>query len=207
MSFVNSKSRSGFSLIETTVATVLVSISLVASLNTMAFVLTTTSRDAESQRSNQIAQFLLAEITSRPFADPVNATGSLGLEAGETSLRSAWDDCDDYHGWNTSTINDLNGSPVANANGWSCSVSVNYCSPNNPNVGSGSATTLKRINLSLVSPSSRSFTFSSLRCASGTLLKTQAAGTTVLANTEISLTKAGKSLVTSTRLQNQQEPN
>ena len=197
----------GFSLIETTVATLLVSISLVASLNTMAFVLTTTSRDAEAQRANQIAQFLLAEITSRPFADPVNATGTLGTESGEGSQRSTWDDCDDYHGWSTTTINDLDGVPLATATGWSCAVSVNYCSPTNPNVLSLSSTTLKRVNVTLTSPSSHSFSYSSLRCAAGTLLAAQAAGTDVLANVDIVLTKSGKSLVTSTRLQNQQEPN
>lgn len=201
------KLDSGFSLIETTVATLLVSLSLVASLNTMAFVLTTTSRDAEAQRSNQIAQFLLAEITSRPFADPINATGTLGTEVGEGSVRAAWDDCDDYQGWSTSSITNLNNAPLANAIGWSCTVSVNYCNPNNPNVLSLSSTTLKRINLTLTSPSSRSFTYSSLRCAAGTLLAAQKAGSNVLANAEIVLTKDGKSLVTSTRLQNQQEPN
>ncbi len=196
-----------FSMIETTVATLLVSISLVASLNTMAFVLTTTSRDAEAQRANQIAQFLLAEITSRPFADPVNDTGSLGTESGDGSLRTNWDDCDDYHGWSTTTITDLDGVPLATATGWSCAVSVNFCSPTNPNALSLSATTLKRVNLSLTSPSSHTFTYSSLRCTAGTLLAAQPAGTEVLANVDILLTKSGKSLVTSTRVQNQQEPN
>lgn len=196
-----------FSLIETTVATLLVSISLVASLNTMAFVLTTTSRDAEAQRANQIAQFLLAQITSRPFADPENATGTLGTESGDGSLRTTWDDCDDYHGWSTTTITDLGNVPLATAVGWSCAVSANYCSPTNPNTLSLGATTLKRVNLTLTSPSSRSFTYSSLRCAAGTLLAAQPTGTDVLANVDMVLTQNGKSLVTSTRVQNQQEPN
>ncbi len=202
----HSKSRGGISLIETTVATLLVSITLVTSLNTLAFVLTTTSRDAEAQRANQIAQFLLAEITSRPFEDPTNATGTLGIEAGE-SIRATWDDCDDYHGWNTSSINNLDGLPLANAAGWVSSVNVNYCSPLNPNSISASQTTLKRIDLSLVSPSAKMFSFSSLRSAAGVLQKPQATGTSVLANVEVSMTSGIKSLTTNARLQNQQEPN
>ncbi len=197
--------RRGLSLIETTVATLLVSISLVASLNTMAFVLTTTSRDAHSQQASQLAQFLLTEIVSRPFADADNATGALGIETDETSVRATWDDCDDYHGWNSAIISNLDGVALANSLGWSCAVSVDYCTPPDPNVVSVSPTSLKRINLTLVSPSAQTYSYTTLRCAEGMLLATQMTNTNVLANAEFSLTANGKSIVSAARVQNQQE--
>lgn len=196
--------RCGLSLIETTVATVLVSITLVTSLNTLAFVLQATNRNAQAQRATLIAQFLLAEITSRPFEDPANASTALGIESDESG-RSTWDDCDDYQGWSTNSIGTLDGVPLEYAAGWSCSCSVGYCMPANPNMLSTSQTTLKRVDLQLVSPAARTFSFSSLRSANGALLEAQSTGTSVLANVEVSLSSEGKSLSANTRLQNQQE--
>ncbi len=197
----------GVSLLETAVATLLVSITLVVSLNTLAFVTQTTLRDAEAQRSTQIAQVLLSEISSKPFADSVNATTALGRESGEPATRAAWDDCDDYKSWSTTAIATVAGQSLGGATGWQAQVDVVYCDPSNPNATVTGPTQLKRINLALTSPSGRSFTYTTLRCANGVLLTAQATGTNVLTSVDISLQGAGAPSTTNTRFHNQQEPN
>ena len=71
----------GFSLLETIAATVLVTLTLVTSLNSMAFLLKTTHHQSHAQQATTIAQILLAEIMAQPFADAVNSSASLGNEA------------------------------------------------------------------------------------------------------------------------------
>ena len=197
----------GFSLLETAVATLLVSITLVVSLNTLAFVTQTTLLDAEAQRSTQIAQVLLSEISSQPFADPVNATSALGRESGEPTTRALWDDCDDYKSWSTSAITTPSGQPLSGTAGWQSQVNVVYCDPSSPTVKATVPTQLKRITLALTSPTGQVFTFASLRCANGVLLTAQPTGTNVLTSVDVSMQSVGAPSTTSTRFHNQQEPN
>lgn len=205
--YPSQSTRQGLSMLETTLATVLVSLTLVASLNSLAFVLTTTGRDAQTLQASQIAQTVLAEIASRPFLDPTNTSTSIGLDAGETSDRATWDDCDDYHNWSTSTIDDRYGQVLPGASGWGLQVQVHYCDPSNPVIKAGSSSGFKCIELVLVSPSARQFKYYALRAERGVLTSQQAAGSSVLAAVDLSLQVEGKSSTTSTRLHNQQEPN
>lgn len=208
MSYSPSRStRLGLSLLETTLATVLVSLTLVASLNSLAFVLTTTGRTAQRLQASQIAQTILAEIASRPFLDPTNTSTSIGLDAGETSNRATWDDCDDYHNWSVTTITDHNGQVLPGASGWSLRVKVSYGEPSNPLKNASSSSRFKCIELTLTSPSARQYKYYALRAERGVLTGQQATGSSVLAAVDLSLQAQGKSSSTSTRLHNQQEPN
>ncbi len=200
-------SRQGLSLLETTLATVLVSLTLVASLNSLAFVLTTTGRDAQTLQASQIAQTVLAEIASRPFRDPTETSTSIGLDAGETSDRATWDDCDDYHNWSMSTITDRDGQVLPGAGGWTVQVKVTHGDPSNPVIELGGSSGFKCIEVVLISPSARQFKFYALRAERGVLTGQQAAGSSVLAAVDLSLQVEGKSSTTSTRLHNQQESN
>lgn len=202
----NPSTRQGLSLLETTLATLLVSMTLVASLNSLAFVLTTTGRDAQTLQASQIAQAVFAEIASRPFFDPTNTSASIGPDAGESSERATWDDCDDYHNWSTAAITDCYGHVLPGSNGWTLQVKVIYVEPSNVVNQVGSSSGFKRIELVLISPSARQFKYYALRAQRGVLTSQQAAGSNVLAAVDLSLQSEGKLTTTSTRLHNQQEP-
>jgi hypothetical protein len=200
--------RTAFGLVETTVATVLVAITLVASLNSLAFVLKTTRHQAHTYRASLLAQTLLAEIISQPFEDNENATGVIGLENDELATqRPQWDDCDDYHGWSSSSLVHRDGQPWLDASGWSVLVSVTYVNVNDPSLISQSSTTLKRIGLTLTSPSAQTFLFDTLRSAHGALLEPQYAGTEALADVTIVARGPQHSYISGTRMHNQQESN
>lgn len=204
---VRMKNRSGFTLLETTVATVLVAITLVASLNSLAFVLKTTSHEAHFERATHIAQVLIAEVSSQPFADTVNSTASIGLETDEIGFpRVLWDDCDDYHGWSTTSITDRDGNALARANDWSAAISVSYAMPSSPAATSAAVSPLKKIQLLLTAPSGQNFVFETLRAQAGVLHAPQAVGSSILSSVDVQLQASGKSLSLGTRLQNQQEP-
>lgn len=205
--YQNQAARQGLSLLETTLATVLVSLTLVASLNSLAFVLNTTGRDAQTLQASQIAQSVLAEIASRPFLDPTTTSTSIGLDAGETSERATWDDCDDYHNWSTTTITDRNGQVLPGASGWTLQVNVTYGDPSEPLRKVSSSSRFKCIELVLNSPSARQFKYYALRAERGVLTSQQAAGSSVLAAVDVAFQATEKSSTTSTRLHNQQEAN
>ncbi len=199
--------RPGLSLLETTLATVLVSLTLVGSLNSLAFVLNTTGRNAQTLQAAQIAQRLMAEIACRPFLDPDNSSNSIGLDSGETANRATWDDCDDYHNWSTTTITDRSGLALPGAAGWKLQVKVFYGEPADPLKKVSSSSRFKCVELVLTSPTARQFTYYALRAERGVLTSQQVAGSSVLAAVDLSLQAEGRSSATSTRLHNQQEPN
>lgn len=200
--------RCGFSLLETVAATVIVSISLIASMRTLAFVVSATGREANSERATEIAQLILTEITSKPFEDPDLPTVIIGVEIDELLWPpKQWDDCDDYDRWSTSSITDASDTVLPLAVGWSASIRVRYVDEVDPSVSSLIATQLKKISLTLNSPNSQQFSFSALRCNKGVLLHAQAAGSLVLAGAEILVDAAGQSSAAATRIHNQQESN
>src|ERR1700753_4295784 len=96
------KSRRGMSLIEVVAATMIVSLMAVATLNGLG----AATKSAESIGNRAIAvglaDELMSEIIQQPYSDP-DGSNFFGHEAGEaTSPRSAFDDVDDYNGWNGS---------------------------------------------------------------------------------------------------------
>ena len=195
--------RLGFSTIETVMATALVGLLLVVSLNSAAFVVEATDRESEYEQASQIASILLSEIQAMPFQDPTDGSATLGLETDETSLpRADWDDCDDYNGWSSSAITTLAGPAVDEAAGWAVSVSVAFCLESDPTTTSLSETQLKQIELQLTSPSSRTFIMYGLRSATGPLLDAQSPATKVLNYATITSDRG----TTAVRIQNQQEP-
>ncbi|QDV21737.1 hypothetical protein Q31a_00160 [Aureliella helgolandensis] len=197
--------RAGSSLIEVTIATLLVSISLVASLNSMAMVVQSVHHGSDAQQAAMLAQLFLSEISSLPFEDTVNAEATLGRETGESSTRSTWDDCDDYQGWTSSDLTMLDGQPISNASGWSATVTVNYCNEANPSLSSGTPTLLKRIALQLDSPGGTPFAFETLRYANGTLSASEATASTLLSSVDFELKSDAGAWFGSTRIHNQQE--
>lgn len=194
----------GFSSLETVISTVLVSITLVASMNSLAFVIKTIAKDSEAERASHIAHAWLSQIASLPFRDPVDSTEALGLEAGESPLaRAEWDDCDDYDAWSVTQLPALPGTESA-VIGWGAQVQVNYCDLDEPESITSSATPLKRIMLRLTAPSGREFIFFSLRGEAGVLQVRTSAPQDLLTHVELHIRTEQRSYSTGARLHNQQ---
>ncbi|MBN8602719.1 MAG: hypothetical protein J0M26_16910 [Planctomycetes bacterium] len=118
--------RSAFNMLETVVSITLVSLLLVGSLNTLAFSTATTARDLDGLRALGLAEQLFSEISALNYTDPIETTTTFGREPGETSttVRTDWDDVDDYNGLKESTLRYRDGTAIPGVTGWSRQVTV-----------------------------------------------------------------------------------
>ena len=137
--------RRGFSLVEAVISVILVSVLLVASVNTVG-----ASRAGQSVTSNRswgstLAQALMSEILQQSYADPglgeakmfsfdpgvdPSPMPKLGPEAGEANgTRTLFDDVDDYQGWSASPPQARNGEAILGLDGWRRTVSVTLANP------------------------------------------------------------------------------
>ena len=153
--------RRGWSMIETTAATAIVSILLVGSLQTVAQSLQFRLAQEEGLVADCLSEALFIELSGLSFIDPTEATSQLGREPSETSstVRSGWDDVDDYHGLNETTILDRNGTTIPNTTGWKRGVNVEIINPTTLAVDTNIATPLRRIRILMTSPSGKSYRF------------------------------------------------
>lgn len=148
-------------MMETTVSISLVSILLVGSLQTLTFTTQHSNRDLENLRALGLAEQLLAEIVPLNYIDPVESTTALGREASETSttIRSAWDDIDDYNGFKESTLRYRDGTAIPNATGWVRSVTVTSLVPSTLATTTSLNSTLRLVTISLERTGGRSYTY------------------------------------------------
>lgn len=138
--------RRAFTLIEIIVAMAVMSLMLVAALNTVAAARTGQYKAEELNRAQLLAQRLMGEILQQASTDPAGGLGSFGPGGSEvTGNRSLFNDVDDYHNWQASPPQDKNGSAVAWATNYEESVNVVWVSPADLSQASGSETGVKRI--------------------------------------------------------------
>lgn len=128
--------RAGFTLVEAAISIVLVSVLLVAALNTVAAAKLGQQQTAERGRAHLLAQELMSEIMRQDYADPEDVgridlrdpmlpTSAMGVDSGEsTTNRLSFDDVDDYDGWNASPPQNKDGSLIPNLAGWRRLVTV-----------------------------------------------------------------------------------
>ncbi len=142
MSNVSVKTRkvrvrgAGFTLVEAAISIVLVSVLLVAALNTVASAKLGKQKTVERGRAHLLAQELMSEIMHQNYADPEDVgkidlrdpsltTSAIGLDSGESgSNRSGYDDVDDYNGWTADPPQNKDGSVITNLTGWKRIVAV-----------------------------------------------------------------------------------
>lgn len=161
--------RAGLTLAEIAVAAALVGVLMVATLDGAGAVFR--SRHVARQRvgGDRLAWDLMSEIMQAPYEDPVTS-GGFGLEAGESGgTRAAWDDVDDYDGYTDSPPEDRAGEAIPDASGWSRSVSVARARVGNPMADDVSDSGLKRVTVTVTSPTGEQFSFSTLRARAGLL--------------------------------------
>lgn len=110
--------RRGFTLAESLIASVVLSIAVVAITGTLTATYQSVSTSAGTSEAVAMAQQLIEEIAAKPFAVPVGFTDNPGWPSGVTD-RSTYDSLDDYDGYTdtSSAIKKLDGATVAAGSG------------------------------------------------------------------------------------------
>jgi len=141
----NSRRQAGFTLIEAALSTAVVAIMFVTALNTVGAARMAQQRAALIGEGRMFAESLMAEICLQAYQEP-GTTWVFGRETGESdTVRTAYDDVDDYHGWTETTLTAKDGSPLPNAVGWSRTVTVEWVDPTLPKQVKATESGAKRI--------------------------------------------------------------
>jgi Tfp pilus assembly protein PilV len=93
---------SGFTLAEALLAVVVLMVAVAGIMGPISASYSQTRTVKQTTTAISMAQQLLDEILSKPFVDPSDLSTALGPEANELG-RAAFDNIDDYHGYNDST--------------------------------------------------------------------------------------------------------
>jgi len=140
--------RGAVSLAEVLVSMLIVSGLLVSALNTLGGANAARMQNVDRMRGHMLAEQLMTEIIMQPYEDP-DTTPTFGLEANENTMpRTSYDDVDDYRGYNATSTQRKDGTPVLGFTGWTRKVAVDWVDPANPDVVSAVATDVKRITVS-----------------------------------------------------------
>jgi prepilin-type N-terminal cleavage/methylation domain-containing protein len=139
--------RRGFSLVECTLALVIVAGLTAATISGVGAVARTRQIAADRARGYGLAKSLLDEMLSRAFVRPAAPSSTtLGPDSGESqSDRRTLDDIDDYDGLSESPPVDMAGTPVAGFTGWRRVTEVKYVTPGDLTSTTASPTRRKRI--------------------------------------------------------------
>lgn len=124
--------RRALSLFEVVASTMIVGMMAVAALNALGAATKSSQSISDRALALGLADELMAEIQLKSYSDP-NSTPVFGPETGETAgPRSAFDDVDDYNGWNKSPPQYRDGSTMPDRTNWRHKVQVAYVQPANP---------------------------------------------------------------------------
>lgn len=134
-------------LVESTLAVVIVGSILVVALNAVGGAVTGRRNVADHAIAQHLAVALMTEILQQSYADP-DQTPIFGIESGETSVignRTAFDDVDDYHNWTETPPQRKSGEIYNDRTGWRRTVRVQYVSKTDLTALAGSDQGFKRI--------------------------------------------------------------
>lgn len=171
--------RRAFTLLEATVSLVIVGIMMTAAMSVAGQAARTRLAQEEAVRGECLARQLLSEINTKLYQQPNAVTLLLGPELLET--RTTYNDVDDFNGWFESPPQYANGSAIPGYTGWSRAVKVDWVTLNGllqPPGGFATSLTetgLKRITVTVTSPSGKVTTMVGLRGKYGPYDKSQTA--------------------------------
>ncbi len=165
--------RRGFTIIEVTVAMLIVAGLLVAALETVGSTASGRRTLAQRAAAAALAQDLLNEIRTRRYEGSADTSGVLGPTTAESGLnrRSAFDDVDDYNGWSESPPVSDSGVALSGFSGWTRSVRVRYANPSSPDTDSVTDQRVKRIEVTVTPRGGVPMTFTALRTKDGDLAR------------------------------------
>jgi hypothetical protein len=99
----------------------------------------------------RLADDLMSEILALPYSDP-NDTPSFGPEGIESAgPRTAFDDVDDYDGWDQQPPQFRDGTTIPERDNWRRQVTIQYVRTDNPDLGTAgnSDAGVKRIHVTI----------------------------------------------------------
>jgi hypothetical protein len=136
-------------LIEVVISTLLVGLVVTGALHSVGAVVRGRMHAGDAGKAEHLAAQLMAEILPKAYRDP-DGLALFGLELGENpSVRTQWDDVDDYHLLSSSPPKDANGTPLLESSGWERSVVVEWVNPQNPALPSLTGQGVKRITVTV----------------------------------------------------------
>lgn len=140
-----------FTMVESTISILIVGTMMVAALEAVAGARAAEQDMRITSRGRMFAEDLMSEIIRKPYQDPDDATLVFGREASElgSTLRSGYDDVDDYHKLEEAPPVAADGTDLESADGYRRIVSVRYARANNVQQDSLTATGIKRIHVSV----------------------------------------------------------
>ncbi len=156
------KTRRGFTLVESMIASVVLAAAVVG----IASLLTASAHQAMSHEETAMAtalgRQLLEEIAAKPMMDPDDYTMTPGPESGEMG-RADFDNVDDYHGLSETgdSISLLGGGVLGvTSGGYTRAVTVEYRA--SPNGAAGEGDDFALVTVRVTTPSKKTFTLSRL---------------------------------------------
>lgn len=142
-------SRAGLTIAEVVVCTLLVSLLMLGSLESLGQLVHSRQVSSQRARAQQLAVQLLVECVDKHYEEP-GGSPALGLDAGENSgNRLPLDDVDDYHLWSATPPQGPDGAALPNLSGWRRDVTVEWVELNDPSTVAGSDQGLKRITVAV----------------------------------------------------------
>ncbi len=139
----------GFSMVEAVFCVVLVGGLVVVSLDALGASKMAQRNLGVRAIGQLLASSLMSEIMNQSYQDP-NELPLFGVELSENStLRSSFDDVDDYSGWSASPPQNRDGTQIPGLTGWSQAVQVNCADPANLSTKRLTDTGVKRITVTL----------------------------------------------------------
>ncbi len=167
----------GFTLVEAVISLAIVTTMVVVGLEMMGASAKARIVQREQASATGLARQLLSEIRPCRYADADQPTG-FGPESGE--VRVTFDDVDDYNGYVEIPPRFKTGGAVPGYDGWTWNASVARADRSNPQTSSGSETGLKRITVTVTSPTDRQTVLVALRSRSSGYDQEPNRGTTYL---------------------------
>ncbi|MEO0531911.1 MAG: hypothetical protein AAF266_15255, partial [Planctomycetota bacterium] len=156
------------------VATSLVAVVLVASLETLGGSMRTMRETTSQVDAHALAERMMAEVLRLPFEDPDGNTDGLGRELDEPPTpvdRLSFDDLDDYADLTVSPPEERDGTAVPGYDGWSQTWRVRYAADEADGTGTipvaASDEGIRRVYVEVVSPSGQSTELYALRSKYG----------------------------------------
>jgi prepilin-type N-terminal cleavage/methylation domain-containing protein len=145
----NPKSRRGLTLIEVVASTMIVGLMAVAALNALGAATKSANSIGNRAVAAGMADELMSEILMQPYSDP-DGSSVFGHESGESvTTRSAFDDVDDYNGWNASPPQYRDGTTIPDRATWKQRVGVSRVVPANPSQTTGTDQGAKQIHVTI----------------------------------------------------------
>jgi type II secretory pathway pseudopilin PulG len=135
-------------MLEATAATVIVGLSLVASLRAVQSSVIGQRGGAEVEKAAFLATALMSEIKELSYQNPTQPV-LFGPESGETG-RNTFNDVDDYNGWSESPPQNPDGTILPDLTGWTRKVTVQWVSPTNVAQTSSTETGAKLITVTVL---------------------------------------------------------